>query len=264
MNTPHLYYEEHGTEGPHLLLVHGMLTSRAQWMPNIDALTAFCRPVVVELFGHGRSPSPTDPEYYSPDYYVCAFEDVRRDIKAKQWFTCGQSLGASLTLRYGLTHPDRITAQVFTNSRSALSDESYEGFLEVLKKQLARDGQRFMDNFPLHPSRSKRLPDGIKKAMVRDAALATVAGFGNTMLYTVPQCSLRSRLGDTQVPTLMIVGRYDKRFAPLRDIAARMIPNLEIRDLEGGHAVNIDAADDFNSAVRDFVLRRWSTVAGVR
>ena len=255
MSTPHLYYEVHGTSGPHLLLVHGMLSSRAQWIPNIDAMSSFCRPVVVELFGHGRSPSPDEPEHYSPDHYVREFENIRRDIDARRWSTCGQSLGASLTLRYGLTHPDRVGAQVFTNSRSALSEESYDGFLEVLKKQLARDGQRFMDNFPLHPSKSKRLPEDIKKAMVRDAVLATVEGFGNTMLYTVPQCSLRSRLEQIRLPTLMIVGRYDKRFAPLRDIAARMIPGLEIRDLEGGHAINIDAADAFNSAVRDFLLR---------
>ena len=38
---------------------------------------------------------------------------------------CGQSLGATLTLRYALDHPERVLAQVFTNSTSALADSDW-------------------------------------------------------------------------------------------------------------------------------------------
>ena len=63
---PRLYYEVHDGDGPHLLLVHGILCSRALWMPNLEALSTVARPVVVELFGHGRSPSPEDADAYTP------------------------------------------------------------------------------------------------------------------------------------------------------------------------------------------------------
>ena len=108
MEKSHLYYETHGTGGPYLLLVHGMLSSRAQWMANVAALSGFCRPVICELFGHGRSPSPPSPDAYWPDNYVSEFEMIRKDLDCKEWFICGQSLGASLTLRYSLAHPDCI------------------------------------------------------------------------------------------------------------------------------------------------------------
>ena len=39
----------------------------------------------------------------------------------------------------------------------------------------------------------------------------------------------------------------------MRDEAARRLPGLEIVDLDGGHSVNMEAADGFNAAVRDFV-----------
>jgi pimeloyl-ACP methyl ester carboxylesterase len=100
---PSLYFEVHGNEGPYLLMVHGILSSKAQWIPNLEELKTFCRPVVIELFGHGRSPAPDDVESYSPDNYVGEFELIRQKLGIEKWFICGQSLGAALTFRYALT-----------------------------------------------------------------------------------------------------------------------------------------------------------------
>ena len=60
-------------------MVHGFLSSNAQWIENIDALSEICRPVTAELFGHGRSPSPDGVEYYHPNHYVSEFEKIRQD-----------------------------------------------------------------------------------------------------------------------------------------------------------------------------------------
>ena len=53
-----LHHEATGGEGPCLLLLHGMLSSRFQWTPNLDALVAHTRPTLLELWGHGLSPTP--------------------------------------------------------------------------------------------------------------------------------------------------------------------------------------------------------------
>src|ERR1700676_2263375 len=119
--------EIHGDGGkPHLLLVHGLLSSRAQWRPNLEALSAVSTPVVVELLGHGRSPSPTAPEAYSVAAYVRRFEALRERLGLERWFVCGQSFGAGLTIRYALDHPGRIVGQVFTNTMSGLSPAARE------------------------------------------------------------------------------------------------------------------------------------------
>lgn len=250
---PLLFYEVHGTHGPYLLLVHGILSSRAQWIPNLGALTAFCRPVVIELFGHGRSPSPDDPESYTPENYVLEFERIRCELCVEQLFLCGQSLGASLTLRYALYHPERIIAQIFTNSRSALSDESYDDGIKILVKRLEEDGHSVIDNFPLHPARSRHLPPEIKNALIEDIKLINIQGFSHTMLNTVTKCSVREILNQNKISTLLIVGRRDRQFAPLREVAEKIMPELDVLVLDGGHAVNIDAAEQFNSAVREFI-----------
>src|SRR5437870_13580594 len=59
--TMQLYYDVHAGTGPYVLLVHGFLSSRTQWRLNLAALARVMRPVVVELWGHGRSPAPADP-----------------------------------------------------------------------------------------------------------------------------------------------------------------------------------------------------------
>lgn len=254
-NGSHLYYEVHGTGGPCLLMVHGLMSSRAQWIPNLKAFSEFCRPVVVELFGHGRSPSPDNPEAYFPENYAREFERIRREVGPEKWFICGQSLGAALTLRYSLLHPGRIGAQVFTNSRSALSDAGESANAEQLVRAMLRAGRGSLDHFPLNPSRSRYLAPEIKKALLEDIDLIDMEGFANNLLHLVPRCPVHSRLHEISVPTLLIAGKFDRQFSPLIPGARENIPALEYVELDGGHAVNIDAADRFNEAVRKFLLQ---------
>src|SRR5438876_425258 len=188
LNTPLLHYEIHGSEGPYILLVHGMLSSRAQWMYNLDALGEFTRPIVIELLGHGRSPCPDDPALYSPQHYVAQFEAIREALGTERWLVIGQSLGAALTLRYALDHPERVIAQVFTNSNSALAGEGWrERVLPLMAAQAQRlrtEGRSALENHPLNPARGKRLPADARAALVADYALANPLGIALTGLHT--------------------------------------------------------------------------------
>ena len=231
------------------------MSSRAQWIPNLEFLTGFCRPVVVELFGHGRSPSPDSRESYYPDNYVRQFERIRENLGAERWFICGQSLGASLTLRYSLYYPERVIAQVFTNSRSALTENPKEEIMKKVAENLEKSGPKVLDDFPLNPAKSRHLKAKIQEALVNDIELINLKGFANTIRYMVPRCSVRNLIQDNQVPTLLLIGRYDQSFSSLVNFIEKTMPRLETKTFEGGHAINIDAADHFNKAVRDFLLQ---------
>ena len=177
MKSDRLYYEVHGDKGPYILLVHGLLSSRAQWLPNLETLSTFCRPVVVELFGHGRSPSPSVHEFYLPENYAREFETIRKDLGIKKWFICGQSMGASLTLLYSIMYPESIIAQAFTNSRSALHDLSENKYNAIVAERLETDGRKVIDDFPMHPARSHRLPQDVKHALLEDINRMNLIGF---------------------------------------------------------------------------------------
>jgi pimeloyl-ACP methyl ester carboxylesterase len=256
---PLLRYEVHRGRGPYLLLVHGFLSSRAQWRPNLEALSEVCRPVVVELLGHGRSPSPADHEAYSPASYTEHFEQIREALGAETWCVCGQSLGAALTLRYALSRPERVTAQVFTNSTSALAEEGWAGAVRPIMEAQARSfeekGRGFLDSHPLNPGRGERLHPEARTALVADLDLHDPRGLAMTGLYTVPSSSVRGLVEANRVPALLVVGEREGRFRDHRRYVEDSMPMLEVAGLDTGHAVNLEDPTGFDAAVTDFIRR---------
>jgi len=256
---PLLYFEVHGSNGPYLLLVHGFLSSRAHWLLNLDALSGFCRPVVVELLGHARSPTLEDPGPYAPDAYGAEFEAIRKLLGAERWLICGQSLGAALTLRYSLDHPGRVIAQVFTNSNSALADSDWAArvmpIMEAQARQLEREGRAALDIHPFRPTRSRRLPPRAKEALIADYELHNPLGIARTAVHTIPYSSVRNRVAETKVPTLLVSGDREEGFREQRRFAEQVIPGISVARLDAGHAVNIEAAPAFNGAVTEFFAR---------
>lgn len=253
------HYELHPGTGPYLMLVHGMLSSRAQWMLNLAALGEVCQPVTVELWAHGRSPSPTDPAAYAPDAYVAAFDRVREAVGAERWFVCGQSFGAALSLRYTLTYPDRVIAQAFTNSASALTDEEAQRvYRETVKERadsVRADGLAALEALRIHPRHARFLPEEVKAALVADCADADPEGFALTFTHASPHLSVYDRIAENRAPTLYVHGNRERRLSHMPELVERVVPNVEVVTTPGGHAVNIEAADEFNRAMVDFIRR---------
>jgi 2-succinyl-6-hydroxy-2,4-cyclohexadiene-1-carboxylate synthase len=255
----HLNVVVHEGRGPYALLVHGVLASRGYWADNLDALSAACRPVVVELWGHGRSPSPADPARYEWESYCGELERVREDLGAEQWFTIGQSMGAGLTLNYGLMHPDRVLAQVVTNSNGAFaplegwSDRHATGVGPFVDK-LRREGTGFLRTHRLNPGRSRRVSEATRALLDREIDEHDALGVANAMAITTARMPLGNRLTQVTRPTLLTLGVDEEPFLRLLP-QARLIPDLEIVELPASHAVNAHDPDGWNAAVVDFFIR---------
>jgi len=252
-----LHVVVHEGHGPYALVVHGLVGSRSYWTANLAALSTVCRPVVVELWGHGRSPSPPDPARYEPAAYAAEFERVREQLAAPRWVTIGKSMGAGLTLDYGLRHPDRVLAQVVTNSLSAFAP--VEGWPELhrrtagpLADRLRREGAEFLRHSKLNPGRSPRVAEATRRLMAAEFDEHDAVGIANSMEYTNALTPLGGRLGDVSVPTLLTVGVKEDRFLPLVE-RARLIPDLQIVELAVGHPVNAHDPVGWNDAVVAFL-----------
>ncbi len=254
-----LHHEVHGRAGPFLLLVHGLLSSRAQWRPNLTALTQHFRPVVVELLGHGRSPSPDERDAYQPSSYVDGFEALRESLGAERWLVCGQSLGAALTLRYVLAHPERVRAHLMTNSNSAFATkewaEAVRPGMEVLRGRLLAEGRQAIESVPIHPKNARSLPPEAKAELVADCELHDPVGIGFTASVTVPSSPVREDARHNRVPTLLVHGTRERRFRGHAVWAAANVPQLEVVPVEAGHAVNLEAPRAFDDAVSRWVLQ---------
>lgn len=254
------YWEVHDGSGPFLLLVHGILSSRVQWCLNLPALRRVARPVIVELWGHGRSPSPPDSASCEPRGYVRQFESIRQSLGAERWFVCGQSLGAALTLRYALDCPERFLAHIFTNSISALADADWVAATRAGTPSLAdaieEGGVSAIERLPIHPSYATRIPAETHRVLLEDAARLDPHGVAQTFRHTVPGSSVRERVHENRVPTLLVCGERERRFQAHREFAERAMPQLEVVRLDAGHAVNLEASDRFDAAASEFLSRR--------
>jgi len=241
---------------PVLLLLHGFLSSRAQWIPNIKSLCEFCRPVTAELWGHGSSPVPGEAKYYKAAGYSEAFETLRKEIGVGSWFVCGQSFSAGLIANYSLQHPEVVRGQILTNSLSAFSPPTRYGSdedREAQAKAVEAEGLHAIEKFRFHPRYAKRFPAEIKQAMLADAARLSPKGIANAIRYTRPELSVLGRFERTLVPTLIVNGLRENGFQPLLEGIKPLLQSLKVVDLDGGHSINIEAASSFNEVVKSFM-----------
>ena len=242
-----LNYETHGdSSNPALLMVHGFLSCNAQWLPNIPHLSQKYHLVTAELWGHGQSPLPD--EDLTVEGYLEAFENIRKELDIDNWGVIGQSYAAGLTIRYAIQHPSAVSKLIVTNSRSALGNLSANGPRRSTQaKGKPRPNNRHM---PIHPVYAKRIPEPTLSALI-EAADNTSADAIDRGGKLGAKLASKDLLKDIPCAFAITNGIYEKSFQ--KDIdEIRSISDIQIVDMQGGHAVNIEAADEFNEFAYGF------------
>lgn len=236
--------------GPPLLLLHGFLSCAAQWDLNRERLGECFRLIIVELMGHGRSDIPDDAVFCRPGHVLAELERIRIEHDIDRWWVCGQSLGGAIATRYALAHPEKTRGLVFTNSRAAFGI-TRPG---VSGRQIIPDDMTSTREITVHPINATRLPAALKERLVAaaDAVPVRVA-----KLVSGQRDAWKSvdEMGGLTMPVLLVNGRWEKAFQQTLDQVRHAISHIEIVDLEGGHAINIEQAEAFDATVLDFVAR---------
>ena len=235
-----------------MVMLHGFLSSNLQWDLNRASLGERFDLALVELWGHGASPTPEDAAHWSVEGYSRELERIREELGAERWVVCGQSFGAGIAIRYALEHPDRVRGLVITNSRSALNDAAAEGARAGGPEAWEQVEPR---SLPYHPCHARRFPEELKGRMEAAADRVSPRALWASISGTGPGVGCRDRASELSVPTLLVNGRFEKAFQGDRDHAGATIPGIEIVDLDGGHSVNVEAPDAFDRAVLDFEAR---------
>lgn len=253
-----LHYEDNlKNEKTPLLLVHGLFSSRNHWNPNIELEDDF-RIINVDLPGHGLSPSPEDKKCYLPEEIVVSLDRIRDQLGIQSWAICGQSFGAALTMRYALTYPDKVIANIFTNANGAFRGAWTRDFRTRHNERLEKircEGQAGMLALPYHPVHAHRFPKNIHDTLCADASLIPTHAMVNIFETTMPRLSVRNDMKRLKPPTLLINGKWERAFQDTRKWLEDNYPNIEIVDLEGGHSINIEQPVAFNKALKKFIFQ---------
>jgi pimeloyl-ACP methyl ester carboxylesterase len=211
-------HELHGsaTDRPPMLLTHGYGQSRRMWDRNVPALEQQRLVVTWDMPGHGVSEAPDDPAAYTHVACLAEMESLLDEVGAERAVLGGQSLGGFLSLRFALEHPERVAALVVVDAGPGFRDRA----ARAEWNQAARER-----------------PDGpVRELLVQ---------YDSVVLDSLDQIS---------APVLVAVGSEDRLFLPAADVMAQRIPHARKLVLDGaGHMANVDAANEFNAAVNDFL-----------
>jgi len=243
---------------PPVLFIHGFLSSRAQWRDNLEEISKICRPFLVDLLGHGRSPSPDRTGAYSIKAYLGYFETFREKLGVSEWAVIGQSFGAGLALHYALDFPGSVKSVVFTNSISAVGKlEQMPGGADgaAMINRVRTLGRVFLEQTPFHTNKIKKSSDSARAEMARDAECLNPEAIANTMEYSTVGLNVRNRLAELSRPVVLVNGTREKAFQPVRDWITDNHSNISVIDLDGGHSPNVECASQFNEVLQTYLSK---------
>lgn len=248
-------YEVHGeAEGAVLLLTHGYGASRRMWDCNVRALARNRRIIAWDMRGHGSSDAPADSDQYSHHACVGDMAQLLDAAGAPGAVLIGMSLGGYLSLAFRLRFPHRVSGLVLVDTGPGFRDdaarEAWNQHARGLAERLEREGLGALGS---PENRSARHEHGV-------FGLAQAA---RGMLVQKDRSVMES-LSQIDVPTLIVVGAHDTRFLRAADAMERRIPGARKLVLDhAGHAANLDAPDEFNRAVGEF-LAETDSQAGIK
>ena len=231
-------------DGPTVLLSHGFCATSAMFTGNLPALSREHRVVTWDLRGHGASDSPADQDAYTADGSVADMAALLDAVDAETAVVGGHSLGGFLSLRFVLTHPDRVRGLVLIDTgpgfRNAEARDSWNSFAETYAAGLEEKGLA-------------GLPAGeeLHADAHRDAAGLVRAARG---ILVQNDSMVIDGLASIAVPTLVIVGSEDKGFIAGSEYMARKIPVAHLVVIDGaGHAPNVTHTAEFDDTLLDFL-----------
>ncbi|MHA5047783.1 alpha/beta fold hydrolase [Streptomyces sp. SD15] len=207
-----LAVDDHGGEGPPLLLLHGAGRTLADWTAVAPLLVPHHRVLAVDLRGHGRSPSGT----WSLPRVLGDIETLLEEYGIPGALPVGHSLGGMIAVRYALEHPDVTPGAVNLDGYAWGRPDQYVGLdPEYVEQRLTQVREWAAATLLREP-----LPaDGLKVLLAQRRAMSEQLGIPYELLEA---CLLRS-----------VHTRSDGRleFRPERPHALEMLAEIESLDL---------------------------------
>ncbi len=252
-----LHYIDVGAGDVPVVLLHAFPLQAEMWAPQVACLSARTRVIAPDLKGFGRSDAPDDRSAYTMDTYAAEVAGLLDQLGVEQIVLGGLSMGGYVAFAFLRRNAAMVAGLVLADTRAAADTP------EVLKRRTSQQdtvsGQgadavvdALVDGLLSERTKSNR-PELV--AQVRRLMANPDAGYIGGLEAMKGRTDATSELAGIAVPTLALVGEHDVPSPPdvVRGWQER-IPDSRLAVLPGaGHLSNLEASDEFNAAVDDFV-----------
>jgi pimeloyl-ACP methyl ester carboxylesterase len=243
-----------------IVLLHGIGGGKAQWTPQLAALSAGgWRAVAWAMPGYGESAPPADP--YTFETLAAALVRLFDALDAAKAIVVGHSMGGMLALQASAQFPERIGALVLSCTSAAFG--SPDGAFQrqfLLDRVAPLDAGRGMADVAAQQVPRMMSPSAAQPA--REQAMAIMSAVPEATYRAALRCLVtfdrRDALALVSVPTLVLAAAADPVAPPaVMERMAERIPGAEFDMLgECGHLANLERPAAFSGALLDFADRR--------
>jgi pimeloyl-ACP methyl ester carboxylesterase/UDP:flavonoid glycosyltransferase YjiC (YdhE family) len=249
-----IFYQVTGSGSRDLVLVPPCqpVAYGRMWKYNVPYLSRYCRVVVMDQRGNGRSDRPPGGYDLATRYadLVGVVEAAARRPFALVAFSCA----AMLALRYVVERPDDVSQLVLVSGqfKESLPEPFEEKVARTIREDFDRWRTRLFERIYPEPHSLKAIEDGI--AWVGETTPEVLI----ESLREIEKEDVHALLGRVGVPTLALHGTRDG-IVPYRHgrRLAEAIPGARLVTFEeGGHGLPGREAVKVNRLVRDAVLAR--------
>jgi 2-succinyl-6-hydroxy-2,4-cyclohexadiene-1-carboxylate synthase len=256
------YHVELSGDGIPLVLLHGFMGSAVNWLPHIPIFEQHFRVITIDLPGHGKSDSPSDPQRYSMDNVAQDLITIFEQLPLPPVRLLGYSMGGRLALYLAAHHPSAIESLILESASPGLEPQNERAERQRSDEQLAN---RIEENgVPAFVAEWERLPlfatQDRLPAIILDQQRShrlrnNPHGLANSLrgMGTGVQPSLWPRLSTISKPVLLIAGELDTKFVAIAHRMNHQIPASRLAIIpDAGHTTHLEQPDWFVSHVLEF------------
>ncbi len=263
----HLYYEDHGSGQP-VVLIHGYPLSSASWEKQVPVLLkAGYRVIAYDRRGFGKSSQPTAG--YNYDTFADDLHKVITHLKLRNFVLVGFSMGGGEVARYiGRYGSKDVSKAVIISGvppyllKTGDNPEGVDGSVFIgIEKAVAADRYAFFtqfykDFYNTDVYLGKRVSEEVVRASWNTAAIASATA----SLACVPTWheDFRKDVAKIDVPTLVIHGDADRivPFSSAGQRTAKLVAGAELVVVKDGpHNIAWTHAEEVNSALLNFLAK---------
>jgi len=258
-----LYYEETGSGTP-LIFVHEFAGDHRSWEPQMRHFGQRYRSIAFNARGYPPSDVPENRSSYSQSRAADDIRSVLDHLSIDRAHVVGLSMGGFATLHFGFRHATRALSLCVAGCGYGAEPEQRERFRSeaaTIADFITSAGMlAFAEKYAYGPTRvqfENKDPRGFaefKRLLAEHSGL----GSANTQLGVQRERpSLYDLVEDMKrltVPTLILAGDEDWPCLTPGVLLKRNIPSAALSFMPNcGHTINLEAPDEFNRIVGDFL-----------
>ncbi len=262
-NGVRLYYEETGKGAP-IIFVHEFADDLRSWERQLRYFSRRYRCIAFNARGYPPSAVPKAVSKYSQVIATDDIAGVMRHLKIRKAHVIGCSMGGYATLHFGLRYARMALSISVIGAGYGSDPDKGPQFLrdtEIMARRFdelgTREAIKVYQTGPARVQLQNKDARGFREFCARFAE-HSAQGSANTLRGVQARrptiYSLKSRLQDMKVPTLIISGDEDNNCLEPGIFIKRVCPAARLIIFPAtGHAVNIEEPDLFNRVVDDFL-----------